>query len=454
MTRRFRKNVGVIGLGIIGQRVAENLRRHGFYAFVWNRTPRPYPNFVGSPREVSELCDFVQIFVADDDALLEIMQRIKTTLTPNHVVMAHCTVSPGTMRTAAEVAQRRGAQFLDAPFTGSKNAAAKGELVYYIGGDEATLRQARPVLEASSKEIIEIGAIGDATTIKIATNMITAATVQAAAEALALMHHSGLAAEKFALAMRHNGSNSATLEMKLPLMLEGNFEPHFSVKHMLKDVAIATRLARNFDVELGATDAVRRSLSEELREGRGDADYCSVIKRYFPEGIPVPARAEETPVEQEHPRLDLVEARGETINSAPPAAEATPEPASTRGDEPTTAAVGDDANAIIVPSVSLAAETEPASAPSDKVEEPATIVEPSAHDADGGEVLKSAATPASASTEDSQPESPAVIAETAESKGETPATEAAERARAASPPGDAEEHRSLLSRFWKRGDEG
>jgi 3-hydroxyisobutyrate dehydrogenase-like beta-hydroxyacid dehydrogenase len=258
------------------------------------------PNFVGSPAEVAELCDFIQIFVSDDDALLQMVQRMTPNLTANHIVMAHCTVSPDTMRAAAEIVERRGAKLLDCPFTGSKNAAEKGELVYYVGGDEAALGQVRSILEASSKEIIEIGKVGDATTIKVATNMITAASVQAAAEALALVSKSGLAPEKFAAAMRNNGSNSATLDMKLPMMMEGNFEPHFSVKHMLKDVVIATRLARGFGIEFGATDASRHGLTEEMRQGRGDADYSSLLHQYFPTGGPLGAQPNG---EEDQPRL-------------------------------------------------------------------------------------------------------------------------------------------------------
>lgn len=300
MASRTRKNIGVVGLGIIGQRVVNNLRERGFHVFVWNRTPRPVPNFVGSPAEVAELCDYIQIFVSDDDALLQMVQRMTPNLTAHHIVMAHCTVSPDTMRAAAEIVERRGAQLLDCPFTGSKNAAEKGELVYYVGGDEAALRQVRPILEASSKEIIEIGKVGDATTIKVATNMVTAASVQAAAEALALVSRSGLAPEKFAAAMRNNGSNSATLEMKLPMMMEGNFEPHFSVKHMLKDVVIATRLARGFGIEFGATDASRHGLTEEMRQGRGDADYSSLFRQYFPAGGTLEAQ---TNGDENQPRL-------------------------------------------------------------------------------------------------------------------------------------------------------
>jgi 3-hydroxyisobutyrate dehydrogenase-like beta-hydroxyacid dehydrogenase len=323
MASRTRKNIGVLGLGIIGQRVVNNLRERGFHVFVWNRTPRPVPNFVGSPAEVAELCDYIQVFVSDDDALLQMMQRMMPNLTAHHVVMAHCTVSPDTMRAAAEMAERRGAQLLDCPFTGSKNAAEKGELVYYVGGDEVALRQVRPILEASSKEIIEIGKVGDATTIKVATNMITAASVQAAAEALALISKSGLPAEKFAAAMKNNGSNSATLEMKLPMMMEGNFEPHFSVKHMLKDVVIATRLARNFGIEFGATDASRHGLTEEMRQGRGDADYSSLFRQYFPAGGPIgaPSNGEE----DQPPLAGLEEAKSAESGAVPVAVETTAE---------------------------------------------------------------------------------------------------------------------------------
>jgi hypothetical protein len=84
------------------------------------------------------------------------------------------------------------------------------------------------------------------------------------------------------------------------MMMEGNFEPHFSVKHMLKDVVIATRLARGFGIEFGATDASRHGLTEEMRQGRGDADYSSLLHQYFPAGGPLGAQ---TNGEEDQPRL-------------------------------------------------------------------------------------------------------------------------------------------------------
>ena len=284
MSHATRKNIGVIGLGIIGRGVAGNLRRKGFPVYVWNRSPRSVPNFVGSAGEVAEICNYIQIFVSDDDALLQTVEQLSGKLTPRHVVVAHSTVAPDSMRAAGEIVDRRKAHFVEAPFTGSKVAAEKGELVFYVSGSEAALREARPILQASSKEIIEIGpTIGQASAIKIATNMITAASVQATAEALALVQALGLPLEKFVEAMRSNASHSTTLAMKLPKMIDRDFEPHFSAKHMLKDMQIANQIGLSHYLDLGVTAAARDQLLEQMHWGHGDDDYSVVARKYLHE---------------------------------------------------------------------------------------------------------------------------------------------------------------------------
>ena len=292
------QTIGVIGLGIIGCGISANLRRKGFQVFVWNRTPRPVPNFVGSPAELAELCDYIQIFVSDDEALLHTVHQLSEKLAPRHIVIGHSTVAPDSMRAAAEIVEASGARFVEAPFTGSKVAAEKGELVYYIGGDQKVLREARPILEASSKQIIEIGEIGQATVIKVATNMVTAASVQATAEALAVVQALGVPLNKFVQAMQANATYSPTLAMKLPKMIERDFEPHFSTKHMLKDMEIANQLGWSHYLDLGVTAAARNQLLEQLQWGHGDDDFSAVARKYLPE--PQPASYEERqPQEQE-----------------------------------------------------------------------------------------------------------------------------------------------------------
>src|SRR6266576_3829100 len=85
MKQTIRKSVGIIGLGIIGRRIADHLRHQGLSVFVWNRTPKPVPNFVGSPSELAQTCNYLQVFVSDDYALMGMIQTISMALTPRHI---------------------------------------------------------------------------------------------------------------------------------------------------------------------------------------------------------------------------------------------------------------------------------------------------------------------------------------------------------------------------------
>src|SRR5438270_1801386 len=316
MSNPTRKSIGVIGLGIIGRAIAAHLRRKGFSVFVWNRSPQPVPNFVGSLGELTGICNYIQIFVSDDEALLQTVEQLSEKLTPRHLVLAHSTVAPDSMCAAAEIVERRGARFVEASFTGSKPAAEKGELVYYVGGTDAALREARTVLEASGKEIVHIGAIGQASAIKIATNMITAASAQAAAEALALVQALGLPLEKFVEAMRANASYSGTLAIKLPKMIERNFEPQFSVKHMLKDMQLASQIALSNYLDLGVTAAARDQLFEQMQWGQGEDDYSAVARKYLHDRGPAvyeEPRTEEPQSDAGEPTMESAESELESV---------------------------------------------------------------------------------------------------------------------------------------------
>ena len=333
MARRTRKNVGVIGLGIIGSRVADNLRRQNFHVFVWNRNPRPVPNFVGAPAELAEMCDYIQIFVSDDDALLDVVRQMAPALAPRHIVIAHPTVAPHSMRSAADLVERRGARFIEAPFTGSKSGAEKGELVFYVAGDEVALKEARPILEASSKEIIEIGQIGQATVVKLATNIVTGASVQALAEALALINNAGIPSGKFVEALQNNASYSKTLSMKLPSIIFGNFEPHFALKHMLKDMKIASQLGLSHHLELAVTTAARDRLLEQEQRGYAEEDFSVIARKYLPE-MAMPAVEQDLELFEKPPPIEpaaTISSMGEVaaavqdVDLAPAAAEPAPD---------------------------------------------------------------------------------------------------------------------------------
>jgi hypothetical protein len=83
-------------------------------------------------------------------------------------------------------------------------------------------------------------------------------------------------------ALKQNASNSGTLDLKVPQIIAADFKPHFSVKHMLKDMQIANRMSRHFDLDLTVAGATRDRLLDEARQGRGDDDYSSIARRFLP----------------------------------------------------------------------------------------------------------------------------------------------------------------------------
>ncbi|MDP9290770.1 MAG: NAD(P)-binding domain-containing protein, partial [Verrucomicrobiota bacterium] len=117
MRRKSRKNVGLIGLGIIGTRVAALLRSAGYNVHVWNRSPRSEPNFLGSAAEIAEACDVVQLFVPDASALFEVIDNMLPKLGERHTILCNATVGPVATRDGSRRVMATGAQFLDAPFT-------------------------------------------------------------------------------------------------------------------------------------------------------------------------------------------------------------------------------------------------------------------------------------------------------------------------------------------------
>ncbi len=282
MSRKSRKNVGLIGLGIIGSRVAAALRGSGWQVFVWNRTAKPVPNFLGSPGEVAELCEVIQIFVADSKALFEVLEGMRDRLTPRHTIVCCATVGPEATIEAARLVEEKGAKFLDAPFTGSKGAAENKQLVYYIGGDEATFLRVKPILEASCKAVVQIGAIGHAATVKVVTNMLSAVSIQTLAEALAIVKKTGIDPEVFAAALEQNACRSGAMDLKLPKMVSGDYEPHFSLKHMFKDVQLGIHIANALDIEVPATTTTAGVMYGAMQKGSGDLDYAAVFKTYEP----------------------------------------------------------------------------------------------------------------------------------------------------------------------------
>jgi 3-hydroxyisobutyrate dehydrogenase-like beta-hydroxyacid dehydrogenase len=281
MSAMVSDKAAVLGLGIIGSRALARLTDAGWNVTAWNRNPKGLP---GESRTIGEAVDgaaVISIYLKDSPAVREVFGSIEARLQPGQVVLNHSTLDLETTKWLESMCVEKGCRFLDAPFTGSKVAAGKGELVYYIGGDAALAEELEPYLSVTSRSRIFCGPVGSATVVKLATNLISACTVQAMAEALAISTGHGVPAQCLIDAVAQNASGSALTAMKFPTMAAGNFETHFSLSNMGKDSRYMLALAAAAGVETPAIAAVSARMEELCDSGLGDLDYSALVKPYL-----------------------------------------------------------------------------------------------------------------------------------------------------------------------------
>ena len=271
----------VLGLGIIGSRAWSRLTDAGWPVTCWNRTPKGFAGEAATPESAVAGVAIISLYLKDASALREVIARLEPVLAPGQIVLNHSTVDLATTKWLARVCLVRECRFLDAPFTGSKVAAATGQLVYYLGGTPALAGELESYLSVTSKSRLPCGPVGAATVVKLATNLISACTVQAMAEALAITTRHGVPADCLIHALAHNVSASPLTAMKLPAMAAGNFETHFSLANMSKDARYMLALAEDACLETPAIQAVSRRMAELCAAGLGELDFSALAKPYL-----------------------------------------------------------------------------------------------------------------------------------------------------------------------------
>ncbi len=272
-------NVGILGLGLIGSIWARHYDAAGKLAGVWNRTAQPdFPLWKSSPEAVAAAADVVQIVVADPPAVRDLLNRILPALGPGKIVVQSSTIDPGASAEFEALVASRGARYLEAPFTGSKPAAEQRQTVYYLGGDRGLIAELDPLLATVSAHRFVIGSAPQAASLKLAMNLNIAAQMEALSEALTLARRAGIDDDVFFAALGKNASYSGVTKLKEPKLRAGDFSPQFSVKHMLKDLRLASRI--NGCEDFPVLDTVRDRLAMADRAGFTDEDFCSLIKLF------------------------------------------------------------------------------------------------------------------------------------------------------------------------------
>jgi 2-hydroxy-3-oxopropionate reductase len=259
------KNVGVIGLGVIGKPIALRLIQGGYHVAAYDVRPEPVAELAQagaiackSSADVAGRSELVISLVHDaaqTDDVVSGPRGIIHALQPGTLFATGSTLGPEPVRSIAKVLAERGCATLDMPITGGYLAAYEGKLALMIGGDEATLARALPAFYTFASVIIRAGDIGAGQTAKLAHQLVMAMNVMALLEGLALGKAGGVEPAVLKRILKDGLANSTVLGVWEDLgprwkgMLK-SAAPGAEVPNLRKDLHSALELARKLGVDL------------------------------------------------------------------------------------------------------------------------------------------------------------------------------------------------------------
>jgi 3-hydroxyisobutyrate dehydrogenase-like beta-hydroxyacid dehydrogenase len=276
--------VAFLGLGIMGAPMATNLVKAGHDVTVWNRTPgKTIDNarIAASPAEAAKGCEVVWMCVSDTQAVEQVLfghQGISSVLAPGMIIADSSTILPSASREFAMRIKEAGADFVDAPVTGSKLGAESGQLVFIVGGEAKPIDKLKPLLSAMGKQTIHIGENGMGESAKIGMNLMIAHIFEGFAEALTLTRKLGVEPAKFLELVGASMVRSGVTDMKGPYIQKRDFSPHFPLRLMHKDIKLMLEAGAITGTELPGLKQIEQIYARSANDGRGDLDYTATIE--------------------------------------------------------------------------------------------------------------------------------------------------------------------------------
>jgi 3-hydroxyisobutyrate dehydrogenase-like beta-hydroxyacid dehydrogenase len=275
--------IAFLGLGIMGRPMAANLAKAGHEVTVWNRTPGKElegARSAASPVEAARGAEVVWMCVADTQAVESILfgpQGVQDSLAEGMIVVDSSTISPTATRSFAERVRARGAQYVDAPMTGSKAGAEGGTLIFIVGGEEGAIETLKPLFAATGKLVFRMGETGKGQAAKLVMNLQIALIYEGFAEALTLAAKLGVDAETLLPLVQASMVRSGVIEYKAPFVLKRDFSPNFPLRLMHKDIRLMLEAAKEARVKLPALETVEEVYDVAAEDGKQDLDYAATI---------------------------------------------------------------------------------------------------------------------------------------------------------------------------------
>jgi 3-hydroxyisobutyrate dehydrogenase len=280
-----------LGLGAMGSRMATNLIKAGHAITVWNRDVSKAEalaaagaKMAGTPKAAAIGADIVIAMVRDDEASDRIWLDAETGalsgMAQGAIAVESSTLTISHVKTLATAASQRGIRFLDAPVAGSRPQAEAGQLIFMVGGDEATLAAVEPVLKAMGGAVHHAGTNGSGAAIKLAVNALFGIQVAALAEQIGILQKSGIDAARAIEIIGATPVASAAAKVAAAGMLGGQFNPMFPVELVEKDFGYVEASASTIQSKAPLAKATRSVMASAIAAGFGKDNLTGIVRLY------------------------------------------------------------------------------------------------------------------------------------------------------------------------------
>lgn len=282
------RNIGFIGLGIMGKPMAENLMRAGFrlHIYTLNMVVEQELQDQGStvhksPAAVAAVSDIIITMLPDTPQVQEVVLGVNGIIEgvrDGALYIDMSTIDADAERNIGEQLKQKHVESLDAPVSGGQQGAINGTLSIMAGGSKNAFQRALPVFEVLGNRVIHIGDAGAGQVAKSCNQVATALATQGVVEAFTLAKRSGVDLTRLREAMLGGFASGKALEIAGKRMIEKEFTPGFTLKLYSKDLRIANNVARNAGVELPGAAMLQKEMEILVGKEMGGLDFSALIK--------------------------------------------------------------------------------------------------------------------------------------------------------------------------------
>ena len=283
-----RLQVGVIGIGLLGQAFVHRLRGAGLEVVGFDVDPAKTTKLADlgghtalSVADLARRCDPIVLAVFSTD---QVEAVVESGLLPalgegsGKIVLCASTCDPERIAALGQRVAMRGLRLLETPVSGASGQVSRGEGVGLIGGDPHVVAAVEPVLRAMFPTYFHIGEIGDGGRAKLAVNLILGLNRLAVAEGLVFAERLGLDPEAFLKVARSSAAHSQVMDIKGAKMIRGEFAAEGRISQHLKDVHLMLEQAERVKQQLPLLEIHADVLEACVRHGEADLDNSAVIK--------------------------------------------------------------------------------------------------------------------------------------------------------------------------------